>query len=228
LEPAGCFLRFHWINQLDDELVNQIASGTFKCPDVKARGSGADTCQHQGGLAFRARWSIDDHGASPWIRRERDTLSHRWVPIRGGDTTIRRFGVPGVWSILLTFTDLIQRQTPQAERLRVPQISTQKPRLRPSEVLTPSAKRLLQDYLPQPDSCAATKPRGRAAALERPAGDACAIPKTVEQSRTPMVDDPSSAALHGRRVRSPSSRKHRTAGCRPQKGEVRETWRVAQ
>jgi len=35
-----------------------------------------------------------------------------------------------------------------------------------------------------------------------------------------MVDDPTSAALHGRRrVRSPSSRKHRTAGCRPQKGD---------
>jgi hypothetical protein len=36
--------------------------------------------------------------------------------------------------------------------------------------------------------------------------------KTVDQSRTPMVDDPTSAALHGRRLRSPSSRKHRTAG----------------
>jgi hypothetical protein len=43
--------------------------------------------------------------------------------------------------------------------------------------------------------------------------------KTVDQSRTPMVDDPTSAALHGRRVRSPSSRKHRTAGRRPQKGD---------
>jgi hypothetical protein len=43
--------------------------------------------------------------------------------------------------------------------------------------------------------------------------------KTVDQSRTPLVDDPTSVALHGRRVRSPSSRKHRTAGCRPQKGD---------
>jgi hypothetical protein len=66
----------------------------------------------------------------------------------------------------------------------------------------------------------AAKPRGRAAELERPAGDACAIPKTVEQSRTLMVDDPTSAALHRHRVRSPSSRKHhRTAGCRSQKGD---------
>ena len=43
--------------------------------------------------------------------------------------------------------------------------------------------------------------------------------KAVDQSRTPMVDDPTSAALHGRRLRSPSSRKHRTGGCRPQKGD---------
>jgi len=43
--------------------------------------------------------------------------------------------------------------------------------------------------------------------------------KTVDQFRTPMVDDPTSAALHGRRVQSPSSRKYRIAGCRPQKGD---------
>jgi len=49
--------------------------------------------------------------------------------------------------------------------------------------------------------------------------------KTVDQFRTPMVDDPTSAALHVRRVRSPSSRKHRTAGCRPQKSD-REMWRA--
>jgi hypothetical protein len=62
-------------------------------------------------------------------------------------------------------------------------------------------------------------PPERAAALERSAGDACAIPKTVDQFHTRMVDDPTYAALDGHRVRSPSSRKHRTAGCRPQKGD---------
>src|SRR3977135_3401716 len=44
----------------------------------------------------------------------------------------------------------------------------------------------------------ANPPEG-AAALERSAGDACAIPKTVDQFRPPMVDDPTYAALHGRR-----------------------------
>jgi hypothetical protein len=65
----------------------------------------------------------------------------------------------------------------------------------------------------------AAKPPGRAAALERRVGDACAIPKNRGSIPHPMVDGPTSAALHGRRVRSPSSRKHRTAGCRPQKGD---------
>jgi len=38
-------------------------------------------------------------------------------------------------------------------------------------------------------------PPERAAALERSAGDACAIPKTVDQFHTRMVDDPTYAAL---------------------------------
>src|ERR1700686_65974 len=66
LEPTGCFKRFHRINQLDYELVDQIASGTFECPDVKTRGSGGDACQHQGCLAFRATWSLNAHEASPF------------------------------------------------------------------------------------------------------------------------------------------------------------------
>jgi hypothetical protein len=41
---------------------------------------------------------------------------------------------------------------------------------------------LLQKALP-------LNPPERAAALERSAGDACAIPKTLDQFRTPMVDE---------------------------------------
>src|SRR6202140_4687058 len=66
LEPTGCFKRFHRIAQLDYELVDQITSGTLECPDVKSRGSGCDTCQHQGCLSFRATWSLNAHEASPF------------------------------------------------------------------------------------------------------------------------------------------------------------------
>jgi hypothetical protein len=39
----------------------------------------------------------------------------------------------------------------------VPHIFTRKSRLRPGEFLITSAKRVLQQYLPQPDSCSAAK-----------------------------------------------------------------------
>ena len=52
-----------------------IAGGTFECPDVEARWTGCDACQHRFGLAIRAKWSMDEHDASPWFRRERYTLS---------------------------------------------------------------------------------------------------------------------------------------------------------
>jgi hypothetical protein len=60
--------------------MDQIASRTFKCPDVKTRGAWTDACQHHCCFALRARWSLDGHDASPRIRRERNTLSHRQVP----------------------------------------------------------------------------------------------------------------------------------------------------
>jgi hypothetical protein len=46
---------------------------------------------------------LNGHETSPWIRRERDTLSHRERPIRGGDGTSMLSSFPEYWSILLTF-----------------------------------------------------------------------------------------------------------------------------
>jgi hypothetical protein len=64
--------------------MDPIAGGTFECPDVEARWTGCDACQHRFGLAIRAKWSMDEHDASPWFRRERyRTLSHRWTPKKG-------------------------------------------------------------------------------------------------------------------------------------------------
>jgi hypothetical protein len=63
LEPTHRFKGFHLIHQLDHELMDQTASRTFECPDVKARRSGGDTCQHHCCLALRARWSMNDHDA---------------------------------------------------------------------------------------------------------------------------------------------------------------------
>ena len=55
--------------------MDPIAGRTFKCPDVEARWTGRDSCQHRFCLAVRAKWSMDEHDASPQIRRELYTLS---------------------------------------------------------------------------------------------------------------------------------------------------------
>jgi hypothetical protein len=59
-----------------------IALRTLECPDVKARGAGADACQHGCCLALWTWWSMKrDDDWPPWIRREcRRTLSHRQMP----------------------------------------------------------------------------------------------------------------------------------------------------
>lgn len=49
------------------------------------------------------RLSID----LPLVGRERDALSHRWMPRRGGDRLIGASGSPRLWSILLTFKNLM-------------------------------------------------------------------------------------------------------------------------
>jgi hypothetical protein len=102
LEPTGCFKRFHRINQLDYELVDQIASGTFECPDVKASGSGGDTGQHQGCLTFRATWSLNAHEASPF---DQAGAQHSQSPVgadTGGDGASSHVGFIRYWSIQLT------------------------------------------------------------------------------------------------------------------------------
>ena len=58
---------------------------------------------------------------------------------------------------------------------------TRKPRLRPGEFLITSAKRLLQQYLPKPDSRTATK-RGYCVAAFRPSLD-------VQKSHAPIPGD---------------------------------------
>ena len=71
-EPASRFRGFYRINEIDDALLNQIAGRTFERSDVKTRGTRGDPRQHGCRLACRTRWSQDDHGASPWTRRERN------------------------------------------------------------------------------------------------------------------------------------------------------------
>jgi len=80
-----------------------IASRAFESSDVKARGAGGDPCQHRYCFALWTRWPVKrDHDAVPCIRRERNTLSHRYVPIRGGDGTSMPLRVRSCWSIQLT------------------------------------------------------------------------------------------------------------------------------
>ena len=82
--PTGSFFGFHRIDKLDDLLMNVIASGAFERSDVKAGRAGSDPCQHCYGFALRTGWSVKRaHDAVPCIRRERNTLSHRKVPLQG-------------------------------------------------------------------------------------------------------------------------------------------------
>jgi hypothetical protein len=68
--------------------MNGTARRALERVDVKATGTGGNAGQHGSCLARGAIWPHDDHDTSPWIRRERyRTLSHRWMPKRGGDGT---------------------------------------------------------------------------------------------------------------------------------------------
>jgi hypothetical protein len=82
-KPTGSFFGFHRIDKLDNALVDVIASGTLERSNVKAGGARGNAGQHGSCLARGARWPQDNHDASPWIRREHKTLSHRWMPWMG-------------------------------------------------------------------------------------------------------------------------------------------------
>jgi hypothetical protein len=76
-KPTGIFFGFHRIDKLDNALVDVITSRTLKRPNVKAGGARGNAGQHGCCLARGARWPRDNHAASPLIRREHNTLSHR-------------------------------------------------------------------------------------------------------------------------------------------------------
>jgi hypothetical protein len=82
-KPTGSFFGFHRIDKLDNALVDVIASGTLERSNVKAGGARGNAGQHGSCLARGARWPQDNHDASPWIRREHKTLSHRRMPWMG-------------------------------------------------------------------------------------------------------------------------------------------------
>ncbi len=63
-EPGCRFRGFHRIDKIDHALMNMIASRTFECSDVKARGAGGDMYQRGRCLASRTRRTlIDTHGS---------------------------------------------------------------------------------------------------------------------------------------------------------------------
>jgi hypothetical protein len=56
----------HWVNQLGHSLVDVIASGALKRPDIKARGAGCNPHQHRCCLApWTYRSGIEDHDRTP-------------------------------------------------------------------------------------------------------------------------------------------------------------------
>jgi hypothetical protein len=61
MKPALCLAGFHGVSQFGDNLID-----------------------------VAALWALKGR-CSPWLRRERNTLSHRWMPLQGGDAaTMRR------------------------------------------------------------------------------------------------------------------------------------------
>jgi hypothetical protein len=56
-KPAACSGRFHRIDQLDNRLVDEIASRTLKRRDVKALGAARDSREYRCRIALRARWA---------------------------------------------------------------------------------------------------------------------------------------------------------------------------
>jgi len=89
-----------------------VAGGALKRPDVEPIWSGRDPRQHRRCLAVRTLWAVTEvHDASPRIRRERKTLSHRKMPIRGGDQVTMEPQPFRRWSILLTFEKLMSYST---------------------------------------------------------------------------------------------------------------------
>jgi hypothetical protein len=73
---------------LDDSLMKMIAS---ECSDIKAGPPGSVPCgsdpwPHRDGFALRRSWPVKNtHDVVPYIGREHNTLSHRQMPLKGGD-----------------------------------------------------------------------------------------------------------------------------------------------
>ena len=109
-EPTCSFSGFHRIDKLDNALVDVITSGTLERSNVKASGARSNARQHGSCLARWAKWPQDHHDASPWIRREHNTLSHRYMPIRDGDEAIMEPRPSWRCSILLTFEKLMYQR----------------------------------------------------------------------------------------------------------------------
>jgi hypothetical protein len=86
-KPTGSFFGFHRIDKLDNALVNVVTSGTLERSNVKAGGARGNAGQHSSCLARWAKWPQDNHDASPGSGGSTTTLSHRYMPIRGGDGT---------------------------------------------------------------------------------------------------------------------------------------------
>jgi hypothetical protein len=79
MKPAVYLGGFHRVGQIDHYLMDVVANRAFERPDVKAGKAVRDSRQHGRRCARRTgRLRNMEHGASPWIRRERyRTLSHR-------------------------------------------------------------------------------------------------------------------------------------------------------
>jgi hypothetical protein len=75
LSQPAVLARFHRIGELNYPLINFFTGGAFECSDSKTR---RDPCQYCCSFALWTWWLVNRaHDAVPYIRRERDTLSHR-------------------------------------------------------------------------------------------------------------------------------------------------------
>lgn len=63
LKPSQGISRSHRVDQIDRDLIDEIARGTFEGTNVKTGGAGRDARQHHCCLAFRTRRSLNGHEA---------------------------------------------------------------------------------------------------------------------------------------------------------------------
>src|SRR5271166_5604589 len=93
--------------------MNVLASGAFKCSDVKAGRARRDPRQHRYRFAFRTWWSVKRaHDVVPYIRREHKNSQSPVDAVMGGDRASMELLVSFCWSVLISHIEFLIKRLP--------------------------------------------------------------------------------------------------------------------